>query len=196
MTAKKAKARSRSRGTRQPRALALLASDHKTVAGMFRRFERLDKEDDDERFDLLHQICTALTAHATMEEELFYPELRAAVGEEDAEHLDEATVEHGSIKTLIAELEDADAEDELVSARVKVLSEYVKHHVKEEEGAIFRLAKRAKDLDLEELGERMEERKGELEATEGGDSADMRETKSRGSSAVGGRMSAKQGRSR
>jgi hemerythrin superfamily protein len=148
-----------------PEAMAMLAKDHKLVAGMFRQYERGD--DQDEQRALLQAICAALTAHAQLEEELFYPALREALSEEDAELLDEATVEHSTVKALIAELEGAEPGEELVDAKVTVLSEYVKHHVKEEEDEIFPKARKARELDLDDLAERMAARKAELEAEAG-----------------------------
>src|SRR5262245_36941324 len=123
------------RNRAMPTAIAMLDDDHKQVDKLFKRYEKA--EDDDEKRELLQQICTALTVHAQLEEELFYPALRAAIDEEDAESLDEATVEHQSVKDLVAQLQDAEPADELVDAKVKVLSEYVKHHVQEEEDEIF-----------------------------------------------------------
>jgi hemerythrin-like domain-containing protein len=159
MPAKKTTARRKS----LPPALQLLAKDHKMVDDMFRRYERLGEEDDAEKGELIASICGALTAHATLEEELFYPELRQALAEDGTELLDEATVEHETVKRLVSELEDAEAGDPMVDARMKVLAEYVKHHVKEEEKEIFAQAKKTKSIDLEELAERMTERKSELE---------------------------------
>src|SRR5688500_2706136 len=130
--------RSGKRGTsRLPAAIAMLDDDHKAVDKLFKRYERAGDGAVAEKRELLREICSALTVHAQIEEELFYPELRAALAEDDVEMLDEATVEHGSIKDLIAQLEDAEPGDELVDARVKVLSEYVKHHVEEERNEIF-----------------------------------------------------------
>ena len=158
----KATRRTGNSSNRTPKALTMLEKDHKLVSSMFRQYER--SSDDDEKQEILQRVCAALTAHAQLEEELFYPALREAFGEDDHELLDEATVEHDVVKTLIGQLEDAEAGDEMVGAKVKVLSEYVKHHVQEEEDEIFPKAKRAKDLDLDELATRMEARKVEIEA--------------------------------
>lgn len=147
-----------SRGT--SRAVELLKRDHKAVDDLFRRYEELD--DGDEKADVLATICAALTAHAILEEEIFYPELRSAFAKEDAATLDEAVVEHASIRSLVEELEGAEPGEALVDAKVKVLAEYVRHHVKEEEGEMFPQAKRLKGLDLDALGERMATRLNEL----------------------------------
>ncbi len=161
-TKKKAKKRS---ATAAPAAMAMLAKDHKIVSALFRRYE---KEDDrKEKRTILRMICAALTAHAQLEEELFYPALRDALPQEGVELLDEATVEHSTVKALVAALERAEPGEELVDAKVTVLSEYVKHHVREEEDEIFPKAKRAKGLDLDALGEQMAARKVEHEAEAG-----------------------------
>jgi hemerythrin superfamily protein len=161
-TARKATAREASSGD----ALALLSKDHKEVAQRFGDYAKLVKAaaDDDQRLEVAQQICAMLTAHATIEEELFYPALREAIEAEDL--LDEAEVEHTSIKELVTQIEAMDPTDDLYDAKVTVLGEYVKHHVKEEEDEIFPKARKA-DLDLAQLGEQLKARKEELlEATE------------------------------
>lgn len=138
-------------------ALALLKQDHRDVVEMFDEFEEAE---DEEKTELAQKICQALTVHAQIEEEIFYPAIRD--GADDAEDaLDEAEVEHTSAKQLIADIESMTSDDELFDAKVTVLGEYVRHHVKEEEGEIFKKAKSA-DLDLKELGARLAQRKSEL----------------------------------
>ena len=100
-----------------------------------------------------------LTVHATAEEEIFYPAARKAIEEEDL--LDEAEVEHGSAKDLIAQIESSTPSESLYDAKVKVLGEYIDHHVKEEEGELFPKVKKAK-IDLASLGTEMAARKAEL----------------------------------
>lgn len=161
----------RSRGTRRtkrassrtPHAIALLMADHKTVDKLFKRFA---KADDDEKAQIVQEACAALTVHATIEEEIFYPALREA--DVDSDLLDEAKVEHKSIKRLVSELESMQPGEELYDAKLTVLAEYVKHHVKEEEGEIFPKAKRA-DVDMDDLGNALEVRKTELEGRMRGD---------------------------
>jgi hemerythrin superfamily protein len=144
-------------------ATALLQRDHAEVRKLFKEYEKLaDAEGDaDERQALAQQICTMLTAHAAIEEEIFYPAAREAEVESDL--LDEAEVEHASAKDLIAQLESMSPDDELFDAKVKVLGEYIEHHVQEEEGEIFPQCRRAK-MDLAALGEALAERKSELMA--------------------------------
>jgi hemerythrin superfamily protein len=162
--AKKAAATRRRRsGRRDPMAVQLLKADHRQVEGWFDEYEQLD--DDREKLDLFRKIALALKVHTQIEEEIFYPEVRAEV-EEDL--MDEAYVEHQSAKQMIAEIEAMQPSDEFYDAKVKVLGEYVKHHVKEEEqpGGIMAQAKKG-DEDLEAMGERLKARKDELMAEMG-----------------------------
>jgi hemerythrin superfamily protein len=138
-------------------AIALLKADHKEVAEMLEKFEtaRSTKQ------KLAQQICMSLTVHAQIEEEIFYPAAREALGDEGEDLLNEAEVEHNSLKELISQIEGASPDDELFDAQVKVLGEYVKHHVKEEEGEIFPKLRKS-DMDLVEVGEQLAARKKEL----------------------------------
>ncbi|MEC5218220.1 hemerythrin-like domain-containing protein [Actimicrobium sp. GrIS 1.19] len=111
---------------------------------------------------LADAICAALTVHATVEEEIFYPAVRASVPN-GKPMIDEATVEHAGAKDLIAQLLSMDANEELFDAKIKVLSEQIEHHVKEEESEMFVRAKKSA-LDLVALGEQMAARKEELGA--------------------------------
>lgn len=149
-------------------AISLLKADHREVEQLFAEFESAD--DDAEKRDIAERVCAALTQHAEIEERIFYPAAREALGEEEASLLDEAEVEHASVKQLISEIEGAD-DDPLFEARVKVLSEYVKHHVKEEEKELMPAAKRS-ELDLEELGRRIKAEKEGGESDAGGTSSD------------------------
>jgi hemerythrin superfamily protein len=144
-------------------AIALLTADHKEVKAMFKQYDELGDRAKAAKKKLADQICTALTLHATVEEEIFYPALRAA-SKEAADLLDEAEVEHAGAKDLIAQIQEMDPEDDLYDAKVKVLGEQIDHHVGEEEGEMFPKAKKAK-LDMEALGTEMAMRKDELAAT-------------------------------
>lgn len=156
--------RTRRTSRRDPLAITLLKKDHREVEGWFDEYEQLEK--DDEKLALFNQIALALKVHTQIEEEIFYPEER---GEVEDDMLDEAYVEHDGAKKLIAEIEAMKPSDEYYDAKVKVLGEYIKHHVKEEEqpGGIFAQAKKG-DEDLEAMGERMAARKEELMAEFGG----------------------------
>ena len=142
-------------------AIALLTDDHELVRQLFEDYENLvdSGAGDDERQVLADRICTLLTIHATIEEEIFYPAAREVLEEQDL--LDEAEVEHASAKDLIEQIQDMDASEELYDAKLKVLGEYVEHHVREEEDEIFPKA-RISDMDLETLGGELAERRHEL----------------------------------
>lgn len=146
----------------QTDAIALLTQDHKDVKKLFKQYDKMveDGAEDGERQALAEQICEMLTVHATIEEEIFYPAARDALEEQDL--LDEAEVEHASAKDLIAQIQaGSPTNDDLFDAKVKVLGEYIDHHVKEEEGEMFPKARKS-DLDLEALGLALQERKTEL----------------------------------
>ena len=138
-------------------AIKLLKDDHREVQTYFKRYESLD--DDNEKQVLADKICVALTVHAQIEEEIYYPAVREAIDDDDL--LDEAEVEHASAKQLIAEIQAMRAGDRLFDAKVTVLGEYVNHHVAEEEGEMFPES-RDSDLDLKALGIQLAERKAEL----------------------------------
>ena len=159
-TAGKAPRRTRRTNRRDPLAISLLKKDHREVEGWFDEYEQLD--DDAEKLMLFGKIALALKVHTQIEEEIFYPAER---GDVEDDLLDEAYVEHAGAKNLIAEIEAMKPAEEFYDAKVKVLGEYIKHHVKEEEqpGGVFAQAKKG-DEDLEAMGERMQLRKKELMA--------------------------------
>jgi len=147
-------------------ACDLLDADHRAVKKMFKDYETLTgsraRSAAQKKMDLARQICHELTVHAQIEEELFYPALREVMKEADL--LNEAEVEHGSVKDLIAQIEAMDEAGEMFDARVKVLAEYVEHHVKEERNEIFPKARAARKLDLVAMRDELEARKEELMA--------------------------------
>lgn len=159
MAAAKRKGGSGSRA--QPMAIEMLVADHQTVDELFKRYESEKESDDDTKRAIAQRICGELTVHATVEEELFYPWLRENLDDDDMEMVEEAQVEHQTAKDLIAQLEGATEIDEIYDAKVKVLSEYIKHHVKEEEEEIFPEVADEKEA-LDELGQEMMARKMEL----------------------------------
>jgi hemerythrin HHE cation binding domain-containing protein len=138
-------------------AIDLLEEDHREVEGYFDQYEEL--EDESEKEELATKICLALRVHTQIEEEIFYPAARKAT--EDDDLLDEAKVEHQGATRLIEEIEEMMVGDDLYDAKVKVLGEQVKHHVKEEEEELFPEVKSAK-MDVEALGKKMAARKQEL----------------------------------
>jgi hypothetical protein len=156
--------RTRRTGRPDPLAVTLLKKDHREVEGWFDQYEQLEAES--EKLTLFNKIALALKVHTRIEEEIFYPEER---GEVEDDLLDEAYVEHDGAKKLIAEIEAMRPGDEFYDAKVKVLGEYIKHHVKEEEqpGGVFAQAKKG-DEDLDAMGKRLKARKEELMAELGG----------------------------
>jgi hemerythrin superfamily protein len=144
-------------------AIALLKADHDEVKQAFKQFEKMDHEDAAAMEELVSGVCEALKVHTTLEEEIFYPAVRAAIDDDDI--MNEAQVEHQSAKDLIEQLEGMDASDPMYPATFTVLCEYVLHHAKEEEDEMFPSAKKAK-LDMEELGEQLRARKDELTEAE------------------------------
>lgn len=158
-SARKGGGRSASSGGRDPMAIQLLKQDHRTVEDLFEEFEEAKKPAD--KRSIAQEICMELTIHTMIEEEIFYPGVKDAI---DEEIYSEAHVEHDGAKVLIAEIMASDPSDEFYDARVKVLSEMIKHHVKEEEqpDGMFAQTKKGKGVDFEDLGTRMEERKEDL----------------------------------
>jgi hemerythrin superfamily protein len=165
--------------TRQKKmdAIALLKADHRKVEDLFEQFEKA--RDNGRKEKLVKQICTELSIHAMIEGEIFYPACTGQIEDEDL--IEESYVEHDGAKVLISELLNSDPDNEFYAAKVSVLSEMIKHHVKEEEKraeGVFAEAKEA-GLDLEALGERLMERKQELMAEFGeGDNLPAPETRS------------------
>ncbi len=140
-------------------AIALLKSDHRKVEGLFVQYEA--SEDETEKTDIARQICTELKIHTMIEEEIFYPALNGKI---DADTIEEAYVEHDGAKMLVNDLDAGSAGDDFYDAKVKVLSEEIKHHVREEEmpdDGMFAQA-RATDVDLLALGAELKARKEQL----------------------------------
>lgn len=156
------RAKPKSTAKSPPDAIALLTEDHKAVKQMFKDFEKLKKSDsdDDKKAALVEKICKALSIHAQVEEEIFYPAVRAGIDDDDL--MDEADVEHAGAKDLIAQLEGMSPDDDHYDAKVTVLGEYIDHHVKEEQEEMFPKAKKAK-VDLGALGALLAQHKKELE---------------------------------
>lgn len=142
--------------------IALLKQDHREVEALFAKFEKAKSAKEKQK--LAEQICKELTIHAKIEEDIFYPACEGAVAEE---LLAEAYVEHDGAKVLIAEIEAGGPDEAFYDAKVKVLSEMIEHHVKEEEKRVegmFSQARKA-GLDVDDLGERMAAAKEKLQAS-------------------------------
>lgn len=185
-------------------AIAILTADHRKVDALFAEFENAER--DQEKIAIATQICDELVVHAAAEEDIFYPQALAALQTEESKDADliwEATVEHGTLEGLIDSLTGKSASDDDFEAHIKVLKEYVKHHVKEEENEIFPRVRRT-GLDLVVLGEAIAERKEQLKAAMTRDRgaargngrsrqdgrAQARSSQGRGGSGVGKRASA------
>jgi hemerythrin superfamily protein len=140
-------------------AIDMLKEDHAKVKKAFKEFEKMDRSDTETCRQVVKTVCDDLKVHTTLEEEIFYPAVRAAIEDEDI--MNEAAVEHETAKMLIEQLENSGPDDPQYFATFTVLGEYVMHHVKEEEGEMFPQAKKA-ELDLDALGEQMRARKEEL----------------------------------
>jgi hemerythrin superfamily protein len=138
-------------------ATAMLRADHKVVSQLFAQYDKTRSAV--RKKDIATKICNELSVHAEIEEDIFYPAVQQAL--KDKELVPEATVEHATLKDLIAQVKDVEPDGEMFNARIKVLSEYVKHHVKEEQNEMFPKA-RGTDLDMKALGARMAQRKAEL----------------------------------
>ena len=145
-------------------ALEMLKIDHAQIRALFREFDGLKGSGGAHRRkgELVDAICHALTVHSMIEEEIFYPALRAAGGADDDELLDEADIEHAGARELIGQLDIMVPGDDHYDATVTVLGEEVLHHIDKEESELFDLARQA-GLALDALGRRLAARKEELE---------------------------------
>ena len=143
----------------KPDAIALLKADHRKVEELFEKFEA--SKSTSAKTSLAQEICTELCIHTMIEEEIFYPACRGKV---EDDQMDEAYVEHDGAKVMIAELLAGAPDDDFYDAKMKVLSEEIKHHVKEEERPGEGVFAQARDggLDMEALGDRMAARKEQL----------------------------------
>jgi hemerythrin superfamily protein len=143
-------------------AIELLKQDHREVETLFKEFEKLEQDGEEAVEQVIATACTELKIHDKLETEVFYPAIRQQAQNEEVEDLlNEAEVEHTSVRTLIQTIEGMGAQDEKRNAHFTVLMEYVKHHVKEEEKEMFPKLKKL-DIDLGQLGQQMKERKAEL----------------------------------
>ena len=119
------------------RIVAMLKADHRKVKKAFKDFEKMDPQEDPEQCRaLVEQTLAEVEVHAEIEEQMFYPAARGAIREEDL--IDEAEVEHMTAKVLIGQLKGMGPDDEKYAATFKVLGEYLKHHIEEEEGQMFK----------------------------------------------------------
>ena len=172
-------------------AVALLKQDHRTVEQLFDDFEQADS---DQMQVIAERVCQLLTVHAQVEEEILYPAAKEAFDdEEELSLVNEANVEHQTAKDLIAKIEGMSPEDESFKATVKVLSEYIKHHVKEEEGELFPALKKT-ELDLKDMGAQLHDRKMSLMQEMGIEEEEPEPSSRARSTARSGRTSASKAR--
>lgn len=146
-------------------ATKLLEQDHREVEDLFEKFEKLTDRAKVSKKKIADEICNELTVHTQVEEEIFYPAVRGA-SKEMEDMIDEAIVEHASAKDLIGQIQSMEADEDLYDAKVKVLQEQVEHHVEEEEKEMFTKVRKL-GLDLEGLGQQMQQRKEQLKAAMG-----------------------------
>src|SRR6185436_18745620 len=132
-------------------AITMLKEDHEKVKDLFERFEETNGSAT--KAKIVSEALKALKVHATIEEELFYPALRQKIDDEDG-IMDEANEEHHVAKVLMAELEEMTGDEGHWEAKFKVLAESIRHHIKEEEGTMFKQAKKT-DIDFDALGSQM-----------------------------------------
>jgi len=143
--------------TKAQNATELLIADHKHVSELFTEFEKAPSIAEKKR--IVSKICTELTVHAQIEEEIFYPAVKLAL--KDKELIPEARVEHATLKTLVEQVRGIEPDGEIFDAKIEVMHEYVKHHVKEEQEKMFPKAT-ATNLNMMELGTKLSERKAQL----------------------------------
>ena len=143
-------------------AITMLTKDHKEVKALFDKFESTKSEQ--AKKNIVETVCDELEVHAQLEEEIFYPALRAKINDDDL--MNEAEEEHLIVKRLIAELREMQPSDEHYDAKFTVLGEGVEHHVKEEESDMFVKAKKS-GVDLAELGAKMLKRRQQLNGNVG-----------------------------
>jgi hypothetical protein len=147
--------------SRRQDAVTLLDDDHIAVKKLFTQFKTLHESGAgaSQKEKLVQTICEELTIHMAIEEEIFYPAARRALGDDDL--MDESTVEHAGAKNLIKELRGMHSGDPMYDAKVTVLGEQIDHHVEEEREEMFPKARQS-DMDLVALRNALSERKAEL----------------------------------
>ena len=143
-------------------AVALLIEDHRRLQKLFKDFDRLDRAEEEARIEIVETACAELKLHTILEEEIFYPAVRSKAAPEDADSLAEAAIEHEVAEMLIDRLGETEPGDPDYAALFKVLSGYVRQHIKEEERTLFPRARKMNGLDLEELCMAMLARRDQL----------------------------------
>jgi len=146
----------------------LLKEDHKRVKGLFREFEGAGDEAYKTKERIAQTVFEELAVHEQIEEEIFYPAIKAKASEEGAEIVLEGYEEHHVMDVLIGVLKEMSVEEENYDAKFKVLTENIEYHIEEEVGEMFQEARKALGESAGEVGERMAELKEELTGTVAG----------------------------
>lgn len=146
-------------------AITLLETDHREAEALFENFEDIkDKESAQEKLELAKKVCGALLIHMEIEEKIFYPQVRQKINDDDL--VNESVVEHAGAKDLIKQLGALKADDPMFDAKMKVLSEQIKHHVEEEESEMFPKVRKA-NLDLNVIGAELLKGKNQMREESG-----------------------------
>jgi hemerythrin-like domain-containing protein len=144
-------------------AIDLLSQDHKRIHKLFKDFEKAERDDPDAVRELVETACLELQIHSMLEEEIFYPAIRAqSTHEQHEDMLNRSEVEHESIDELIAKLHALQPDDPMYYAYFSVLADHVRHHIRQEEQTLFPAAQNMSGLDMNQLGESMRSRREEL----------------------------------
>jgi len=146
-------------------AVKMLKADHDRVQALFKEFEAAGERAYEKKRGIAEEVFTELEIHTKLEEEIFYPALRARADQEGEELLDESLEEHHVVDVLMREMRKLDPGNDAYQAKFQVLMENVEHHIEEEEGEMFPMASERLEDTLDSLGTKMEERKEELQTS-------------------------------
>jgi hemerythrin superfamily protein len=146
-------------------AIEMLKADHEKVKGLFRQYEAAGDRAYQKKQSIAEEVFTEITVHSTLEEELFYPAVKAETDKQGQELVAESVEEHHVVAMLIEELKALDPKDERYDAKFTVLMENIEHHIEEEEDELFPEAEDVLGDEIEDLGAQMKERKGQLMAS-------------------------------
>lgn len=144
-----------------PNVIELLKKDHDEVKTIFDEYE--SGADLEKKKELSKKAFKELEIHTQVEEEIFYPEVKDQAGSEELRNLvSHSQDEHNTVKEVIADLRARDVDEEAYETKMNVLMEDVRHHIEEEESDLFPLAQKEENIDWDEMGSRVEERKKQL----------------------------------
>jgi len=146
-------------------AIEMLRADHEKVKELFRKYEAAGDRAYQQKKRIAEEVFAEITVHSTLEEELFYPAVKAETDKQGQELVAESVEEHHVVAMLIEELKALDPKDERYDAKFTVLMENVEHHIEEEEDELFPEAEDVLGDGIDELGAQMKERKDQLTAS-------------------------------